>query len=137
MSEQPPGIEANYPLARLTTIRTGGPAELFSRVGALGELERIVAWAAEERIEVGVVGSGSNLLVADAGVRGLVVKLDQELSKIDVDGTRIDCGGGARLPAVSAAAARAATCSARTLVGPLPNLPSPGLSSSGIRMLVT
>jgi UDP-N-acetylenolpyruvoylglucosamine reductase len=107
MSEQPPGIEANYPLARLTTIRTGGPAELFSRVGALGELERIVAWAAEERIEVGVVGSGSNLLVADAGVRGLVVKLDQELSKIDVDGTRIDCGGGARLPAVSAAAARA------------------------------
>ncbi|HEY8626549.1 MAG TPA: UDP-N-acetylmuramate dehydrogenase [Solirubrobacteraceae bacterium] len=107
MSELPPGIEANYPLARLTTIRTGGPAELFSRVGSLAELERIVTWAAGEELEVGVVGSGSNLLVADAGVRGLVVKLDHELSKIDVDGTRIDCGGGARLPAVSAAAARA------------------------------
>jgi UDP-N-acetylenolpyruvoylglucosamine reductase len=107
MSERPPGIEANYPLARLTTIRTGGPAELFSRVGTIAELERIVTWAAEARIEVGVVGSGSNLLVADAGVRGLVVKLDHELSKIDVDGTRIACGGGARLPAVSAAAARA------------------------------
>ena len=53
------------------------------------------------------MGSGSNLLVADAGVRGLVLKLDQELSQITVDGTRIDCGGGARLPAVSAQAARA------------------------------
>jgi UDP-N-acetylenolpyruvoylglucosamine reductase len=107
MSEPPPGIEANYPLARLTTIRTGGPADLFARVGSSAELERIVTWAAAEGLEVGVVGSGSNLLVADIGVRGLVVKLDHELSKIDVDGTRIDCGGGARLPAVSAAAARA------------------------------
>ena len=53
------------------------------------------------------MGSGSNLLVADAGVRGLVLKLDQELTQITVDGTRIDCGGGARLPAVSAQAARA------------------------------
>lgn len=56
------------------------------------------------------MGSGSNLLVSDAGVRGLVVKLDRELSKIELDpdaGDRILCGGGARLPAVSAAAARA------------------------------
>jgi UDP-N-acetylmuramate dehydrogenase len=45
--------------------------------------------------------------VADAGVRGLVLKLDTELSKIEIDGTRIECGGGARLPAVSARAARA------------------------------
>jgi UDP-N-acetylmuramate dehydrogenase len=58
-------------------------------------------------VVVGVVGSGSNLLIADAGVRGLVLKLDQELTQITVDGTRIHCGGGARLPAVSAQAARA------------------------------
>jgi UDP-N-acetylmuramate dehydrogenase len=45
--------------------------------------------------------------VADAGVRGLVLKLDTELSKIEIDGTRIECGGGARLPAVSARAAQA------------------------------
>ena len=52
------------------------------------------------------MGSGSNLLIADTGVRGLVLKLDQQLTQITVDGTRIDCGGGARLPAVSAQAAR-------------------------------
>ncbi len=107
MSDPPADVERDYPLARLTTIRTGGPAELFARAGTLAELERLLAWAAAEAIEVGVVGSGSNLLVADAGVRGLVVKLDQELSTIELDGTRMQCGGGARLPAVSAAAARA------------------------------
>src|SRR5205823_5198124 len=47
------------------------------------------------------------LLIADGGVSGLVVKLDKELSKIELDGTHIHCGGGARLPAVSARAAQA------------------------------
>jgi UDP-N-acetylmuramate dehydrogenase len=56
---------------------------------------------------VGVVGSGSNLLVADDGVRGLVLKLDRDLAAIAVDGPSILCGGGARLPAVAASAARA------------------------------
>ncbi len=107
MADLPHGITRDFSLARLTTIRTGGPAELFARPGRVGELEAVLAWAAAEAVEVGVVGSGSNLLVADAGVRGLVLKLDQELAQITVDGTRIDCGGGARLPAVSAAAARA------------------------------
>jgi len=103
----PDGISRDFPLSRLTTIRTGGPAELFARPGTVPELEAVLAWAAQEGVEVGVVGSGSNLLIADAGVRGLVLKLDQELTQITVDGTRIDCGGGARLPAVSAQAARA------------------------------
>src|SRR5437764_14299420 len=107
MASPPPGVQRAFPLARLTTIRTGGPAELFARAGSLEELETLLAWAAEEGLEVGVVGSGSNLLVADAGVRGLVVKLDKELSKIEIDGTRIECGGGARLPSVSARAAQA------------------------------
>jgi UDP-N-acetylmuramate dehydrogenase len=107
MADVPPGVQRDYPLSRLTTIRTGGPAELFARVGKLEELERLVAWAAAEGIQVGVVGSGSNLLVADAGVRGLVLKLDKELSEIELDGTRIRCGAGARLPAVSARAAQA------------------------------
>jgi UDP-N-acetylenolpyruvoylglucosamine reductase len=105
--EPPPGVQRDYPLARLTTIRTGGPAELFARVGTIEELERLLAWAAAEQLEVGVVGSGSNLLIADEGVRGLVLKLDRTLSTIEIDDTRIRCGGGARLPQVAAAAAGA------------------------------
>ena len=106
-SDVPEGIQRDFPLARLTTIRTGGTAELFARPGTVAELEAMLAWAGTQGVEVGVVGSGSNLLVADAGVRGLVLKLDHKLTQITVDGTRIECGGGARLPAVSAQAARA------------------------------
>src|SRR2546421_5052569 len=107
MADPPPGIERDFPLARLTTIRTGGPAELFARAGSLDALEQLVAWAAAEGLEVGVVGSGSNLLVADAGVRGLVVKLEKELSDVKLRDTHVLCGGGARLPAVSARVAQA------------------------------
>jgi UDP-N-acetylmuramate dehydrogenase len=53
-----------------------------------------------------VVGSGSNLLVADDGFRGLVLKLDGDLATIAPDGQRLLCGGGARLPQASARAAR-------------------------------
>ena len=63
----------------------------------------LLAWARDHGHEVGVVGSGSNLLVADEGVRGLVMKLDKDLAQIERDGTRLACGGGARLPAVSRA----------------------------------
>ena len=107
MSELPAGVRRDYSLARLTTIRTGGAAEFFARPGTLEELERLLAWAGAQRLEVGVVGSGSNLVVADAGVRGLILKLDGELSTIELEATRIRCGGGARLPAVSARAAQA------------------------------
>jgi len=107
MTTAPPEVQAGYPLARLTTLRTGGPAEFFGRAGSEQRLAELLAWAAGANLAVGVVGSGSNLLVADEGVRGLVIKLDAELARIELEGTRMRCGGGARLPAVSAQAARA------------------------------
>lgn len=107
-SDEPPaGVHREYLLARLSTIRTGGPAEYFARAGSAGELEELLGWARTVHAQVAVVGSGSNLLVADAGVRGLVLKLDRELAHIEREGPRIVCGGGARLPAVAAYAARA------------------------------
>jgi UDP-N-acetylenolpyruvoylglucosamine reductase len=102
----PEGVERDYPLARLTTIRTGGPADWFARPDSSETLSDLLAWAAGEGLEVGVVGSGSNLLVADEGVQGLVMKLDGSLATIERDGTRLLCGGGARLPQASARAAR-------------------------------
>jgi UDP-N-acetylenolpyruvoylglucosamine reductase len=103
----PAGVQPGYPLARLTTVRTGGTAEFFARPATAEQLVELLAWAHANGHEVGVVGSGSNLLVADQGVRGLVMKLDKDLAQIDRDGTRLVCGGGARLPAVSARAANA------------------------------
>ena len=110
----PAGVQAEFPLARLTTVRTGGPAEWFARAGGEAELLELLGWARAARLPVAVVGSGSNLLVADEGARGLVLKLDRDLARIEVRQPRIEvrqprilCGGGARLPAVAARAARA------------------------------
>jgi len=103
----PAGVQPDYPLARLTTVRTGGHGEFFARPASAQQLVELLAWARAHGHQVGVVGSGSNLLVADEGVRGLVMKLDKDLAQIERDGTRLRCGGGARLPAVSARAANA------------------------------
>jgi UDP-N-acetylenolpyruvoylglucosamine reductase len=103
---EPAGVRRAYPLARLTTVRTGGAGELFARAGSEEHLVELLAWARDIGAAVAVVGSGSNLLVADEGAAGLVIKLDGGLATIAVDGRRMTCGGGARLPAVAARAAR-------------------------------
>jgi UDP-N-acetylenolpyruvoylglucosamine reductase len=104
---RPASIRESVPLARLATVRTGGAAELFARAGSAEDLAELLAWAAQEDVPVSVVGSGSNLLIADEGVPGLVLKLAGELTRIERDRNALDCGGGARLPAVAAQAARA------------------------------
>ncbi|MGH2955332.1 MAG: UDP-N-acetylmuramate dehydrogenase [Solirubrobacterales bacterium] len=98
-------VERDYPLARLTTIRAGGHADAFARPASEAELVELLAWASGQGIAVEVVGSGSNLLVADAGFRGLVLKLDGALSEIEREGERLLCGGGVRLPSAAAKAA--------------------------------
>jgi UDP-N-acetylmuramate dehydrogenase len=103
----PPGVQRDFPLERLTTVRTGGAGEYFARAGTRDTLLELLSWAAGVDVAVAVVGSGSNLLVADEGVAGLVIKLDRDLAAIAVEGPRVLCGGGARLPAVAARAARA------------------------------
>jgi UDP-N-acetylenolpyruvoylglucosamine reductase len=98
-------VERDFALARLTTVRTGGHADFFARAGEEDTLLALLAWAAGEGIEVGVVGSGSNLLVSDDGFRGLALKLERDLATIERSDARVVCGGGARLPSAAAKAA--------------------------------
>ena len=105
MSAPPAGVEPDFPLARLTTIRAGGAARWFARPGDEAQLAGLLAWAAEEGLPIGVIGSGSNLLVADQGFDGLAIKLAGELATIEHEGDHLLCGGGARLPSAAAKAA--------------------------------
>ena len=105
MSVPPAGVERDRPLFRLTTVRTGGSADWFARPGAQQELVELLRWAEAEGLAVGLIGSGSNLLVADDGFHGLAIKLDADLATIEHDGEGILCGGGARLPSAAAKAA--------------------------------
>ena len=105
MSAPPPGTERDFPLARLTTVRTGGAADWFAAPADAEALVALLRWAGEEGLAVGTIGSGSNLLVADDGFHGLAIKLDGDLATIARDGDAVLCGGGARLPTAATRAA--------------------------------
>ncbi|MCW3067634.1 MAG: UDP-N-acetylenolpyruvoylglucosamine reductase, partial [Solirubrobacterales bacterium] len=82
----PPGVQQDFPLSRLTTVRTGGAGEYFARADSESALRELLSWAASAGLALAVVGSGSNLLVADDGVPGLVIKLAGELADIAIYG---------------------------------------------------
>lgn len=100
-------IEEQVPLSRFTTLGTGGPARWFAKPERVEELAEALEWASERDFPVAVVGLGSNLLVADAGFDGLVLKLAGELASVEVEGEVLRAGGGAPL-AVCLHRARAA-----------------------------
>lgn len=102
---EPEGLEHGFPLSRLTTVRAGGVGEMFARAGGEARLVELLGYAESLGARVGVVGSGSNLLIADDGFPGLVLKLDGDLATIDREGERVLCGGGARLPSAAAKSA--------------------------------
>lgn len=101
----PEGVERDYSTARLTTVRAGGVADFFARVGGNNKVVELLAWAKSSGLAVGVIGSGSNLLVADEGFRGLVIKLDGHLTELQFNEAGVLAGGGARLPRLAAKAA--------------------------------
>ena len=88
-------IEEHIPLARHTTIGTGGPARWFARPQTIAELQEVLAFAEREAVAATVVGLGSNLLAADEGVDGLVLRLGGELTAVTVADDRVTAGGGA------------------------------------------
>jgi UDP-N-acetylmuramate dehydrogenase len=87
--------EERIALARLTTIGTGGPARRFARPRTPAELERTLREAADDGLDVFVVGLGSNVLAADEGVDALVLRLDGELADVSTGSGTLSAGGGA------------------------------------------
>ena len=88
-------VERGVPLAKLTTIGTGGPANAFARPRTVGELSEALRYARDESLGVLVVGLGSNVLAADDGVGALVLRLTGELAGVEVRGDVLAAGGGA------------------------------------------
>ncbi len=87
----PQPIEEGVPLAGLTTFQVGGPARFHALCRSQAELLRCLAWASDQDLPAFILGGGSNLLVADAGFPGLVLRLQAgELTELAGDG-----GGGA------------------------------------------
>jgi UDP-N-acetylmuramate dehydrogenase len=80
------------PLARFTTMRVGGPADLFATVHNAHELRALVRFARTRGLPHFVLGRGSDLVIADAGIRGLVIQVRAEGSRIDGDRYTAEAG---------------------------------------------
>ena len=94
-------ILAEEPLARHTTWQIGGPAEALATPRDLDDLFLAVRWAVQSSVVWRALGNGSNLLVSDAGVRGLVIRIRKVLDGVSRDGPRLVAGAGASYPAVA------------------------------------
>jgi UDP-N-acetylmuramate dehydrogenase len=102
-----PGIATDVPLASMTTYKVGGPAEYFCEPVDLSELRDVLS-AVEPDTQIVVLGRGSNVVIADSGIDGLVIKLGRSFQEAAVspDGS-IVAGGGMPLPKLARFAANA------------------------------
>ena len=93
------------PMAKHTSFRIGGPADVLAQPADEAELAELLKRAGEHAVPVTLVGNGSNLLVRDKGIRGLVIKLSNIFSSITVDGNVMTFGSGISLAMASKKAA--------------------------------
>ena len=94
-------------MARHTTLHLGGPADLLACPGTTAQLQLLLKTAHALEVPVTIVGNGSNLLVRDGGVRGLVIRIFRDMGHIEVHGETIRCQAGAMMSTLSMAAAEA------------------------------
>jgi UDP-N-acetylmuramate dehydrogenase len=116
------------PLARMTTLRIGGPAELLAEVASEAALVRLLAACREAGIELHLLGMGSNVLVPDAGLDGVVARLTGDLRRVRLHGRRVSAGAGAALAQVARRAAKAGLAGLEALSG------FPSTVGGGVRM---
>jgi len=100
-------VRRNEPLAKHTTLRIGGPADVYVEPASEADLAAVVNFCRERSRLWFVIGRGSNLLVRDGGFRGVIISLAHaHFSRIEVADERLRCGAGAKLKQVAVEAKR-------------------------------
>ena len=97
-------LEADVPMAPLTTLRVGGPADRLAAPSSVDELVAVVRLAADAGVPTFMLGKGSDIVVADAGIRGVVIRTRADA--VAVDGTRLRAEAGASMTALAKRCAR-------------------------------
>ena len=92
--KKPFNIQNNIPLAPYTTYKIGGPAQFFVRVSSLEELSLAIRWAKAQGLSLRFLGGGSNLLISDRGVNGLVITLAAHEPNFLESGVKVGAGYG-------------------------------------------
>ena len=101
-------VRTGEPMEKHTTFRIGGPADLFVRPESAEQCVNVLRICREAEVPFFVLGNGSNLLVSDAGYRGVILQLDQNFQEYSVDGCRITAQAGLLLSRLAQAAKNAA-----------------------------
>jgi len=113
-----PQARFNEPLSRHTTFKIGGPADCYVEIKTLSELQTLLRLRAKARVPLFLIGWGSNLLILDGGVRGLVARLAGDFERIDfLEGGLLRSGAAVRLPKLIVSAAKKGLGGAEPLVG--------------------
>ena len=99
-------ILLNEPLAKHTTFKIGGPADIFINVSSTQEVSQIIKLCEENQVNLHVLGNGSNILVLDKGIRGVLVKFGHNFAKMKFENNRFIVGAGALLKDVANFAAQ-------------------------------
>jgi UDP-N-acetylenolpyruvoylglucosamine reductase len=100
-------LKKDEPLARKTTMRIGGPADAYVEPASEDELSKIIRFCRQRDVPFFMLGRGSNLLIRDGGIRGVVICLSHpNFSKLEIVGERLVCGAGVKLKNVSVEARR-------------------------------
>jgi len=110
-------VKPGQALSRLATLRIGGPAERFVEVTCERALAALLREVARRRLPFQLLGLGSNVLVPDLGLPGIVARLGGELKRVRIRGLRVSAGGGAPLALVARKAANAGLAGLEALSG--------------------
>ena len=98
------GIFMEEPMKKHTTFRVGGPADVLVQPDETA-LAAILALCRQYHVSYSFIGNGSNLLVGDKGIRGVVIEMTDPMGNIEVDGTKITAQAGAMLSKIANTAA--------------------------------
>lgn len=98
-------LEWNVPLAKYTTFHIGGPAECFISARSSEEVQMVLKFCKEHQVPLHILGNGSNLLVDDGGLAGIVLYIGRRMQEIQVTGTEIIADAGARMVLIARSAA--------------------------------
>lgn len=110
-------LEESVPLGPMTTFKAGGPARWLATIGSRRDLDRVIETGLTNELPILVLGRGSNLVVADSGFDGLVVKLVGDFLSITTEGLEVTGGGAAPLPRLARAAVEAGVLGLEFFVG--------------------
>lgn len=94
-------VKYNEKMSKYTTMRVGGPCDCIVFPDEISKIKEVIDFCKNENITFFVIGNGSNLLVKDEGIHGVVIKLGHRFSKIELDGEYILAYAGATMPALS------------------------------------